>query len=343
MIRLLLLWDGHIGTSLWQWVVSPRRLRPHLVSKSDSIQVLANEYNAISLVIGYWTQAVPQWGWILIFWTLFLALSNLGVLAYGEMEFWLSMYVALHSATRMYADFYQHQSPGTHRLLHPRNLHQCRRHRTRCDWVQVLAWPWSFCGFDQWRCQNVRCRWYALCRNGDVSLIATPALVWIDWTNSVGQGWRYCRWILKSTKSRPNCYSPGILENPGLLHWHHVLHWDSTSVQRPPSLGWLLKGSQFAFDHCAHQCWHYPRGAFDQRSYCDQCHIRRERIFIRRIADNAIHVSKRQSPQIYRPDERSWSTMGSVDLLESVRMHSISLPVLQRREDLLCPHHLIWR
>ena len=61
----------------------------------DSDQVLANEYNAISLVIGFWTHAVPQWGWILIFWTLFLVLSNLGVLAYGEMEFWLSLYVPL--------------------------------------------------------------------------------------------------------------------------------------------------------------------------------------------------------------------------------------------------------
>ncbi|KAJ5960694.1 Amino acid/polyamine transporter I [Penicillium vulpinum] len=55
------------------------------------VTVLANEYNAISLVIGYWTDAVPQWGWILIFWAMFLTLSNLGILAYGEMEFWLSL------------------------------------------------------------------------------------------------------------------------------------------------------------------------------------------------------------------------------------------------------------
>jgi amino acid transporter len=55
------------------------------------LKVLANEYNAISLVIGYWTDAVPQWAWILIFWVMFLTLSNLGILAYGEMEFWLSL------------------------------------------------------------------------------------------------------------------------------------------------------------------------------------------------------------------------------------------------------------
>lgn len=49
---------------------------------------------------------MPQWGWILIFWTLFLALSNLGVLAYGELEFWLSMYVGpTFSKLGCYADF----------------------------------------------------------------------------------------------------------------------------------------------------------------------------------------------------------------------------------------------
>lgn len=55
------------------------------------ITVLANEYNAISLVVMYWTDVVPQWAWILIFWALFLSLSMLGVLAYGEVEFWLSL------------------------------------------------------------------------------------------------------------------------------------------------------------------------------------------------------------------------------------------------------------
>lgn len=64
---------------------------PGLTYQMLTGQVLANEYNAISLVIGYWTDAVPQWGWILIFWFMFLTLSNLGILAYGEMEFWLSL------------------------------------------------------------------------------------------------------------------------------------------------------------------------------------------------------------------------------------------------------------
>jgi len=55
------------------------------------ITVLANEYNAISIVIMYWTQVVPQWAWIVLWWFLFLALSLFGVLVYGEIEFWLSL------------------------------------------------------------------------------------------------------------------------------------------------------------------------------------------------------------------------------------------------------------
>ncbi|KAK2733579.1 hypothetical protein FQN57_002078 [Myotisia sp. PD_48] len=55
------------------------------------VTVLANEYNALSLVMGYWTDVVPQWAWILIYWVIFLAMSNLGILAYGEVEFWLAL------------------------------------------------------------------------------------------------------------------------------------------------------------------------------------------------------------------------------------------------------------
>lgn len=39
----------------------------------------------------YWTEVVPQWAWILMFWLLFLSLSMLGVLVYGEVEFWLAL------------------------------------------------------------------------------------------------------------------------------------------------------------------------------------------------------------------------------------------------------------
>ncbi|KAI4284613.1 MAG: hypothetical protein L6R35_004866 [Caloplaca aegaea] len=56
------------------------------------VTVLANEYNAISLVVRYWAgaQVVPQWAWILIFWVIFISFSMLGILAFGEVEFWLS-------------------------------------------------------------------------------------------------------------------------------------------------------------------------------------------------------------------------------------------------------------
>lgn len=55
------------------------------------ITVLANEYNAISVVIMYWTQVIPQWAWIVLWWFLFLGLSLVGVVVYGEIEFWLSL------------------------------------------------------------------------------------------------------------------------------------------------------------------------------------------------------------------------------------------------------------
>ena len=55
------------------------------------VTVLANEYNAISLVVRYWTEVVPQWAWILIFWVVFISFSMAGILAYGEIEFWLSL------------------------------------------------------------------------------------------------------------------------------------------------------------------------------------------------------------------------------------------------------------
>ena len=55
------------------------------------ITVLANEYNAISIVIMYWTEVVPQWAWIILWWFFFLTLSLVGVLVYGEIEFWLSL------------------------------------------------------------------------------------------------------------------------------------------------------------------------------------------------------------------------------------------------------------
>lgn len=51
---------------------------------------IANDYNNISLIMGLWTDAVPAWAWILIFWAGFQCTSLLGIVVYGEMEFWLA-------------------------------------------------------------------------------------------------------------------------------------------------------------------------------------------------------------------------------------------------------------
>lgn len=55
------------------------------------VAVLANEYNVICSVLTYWTDAVPLWGWFLIFWFVFTAFQLLGVTAFGEAEFWLAI------------------------------------------------------------------------------------------------------------------------------------------------------------------------------------------------------------------------------------------------------------
>lgn len=51
---------------------------------------LAGEYNSFSIVMGLWTEKVPSYGWILLAWAFFQCTSLLGVVIYGEMEFWLA-------------------------------------------------------------------------------------------------------------------------------------------------------------------------------------------------------------------------------------------------------------
>ncbi|KAI1814865.1 amino acid permease/ SLC12A domain-containing protein [Poronia punctata] len=51
---------------------------------------IANDYNNISLILGFWATPVPSYGWILIFYALFQGTSLLGIVFYGEMEFWLA-------------------------------------------------------------------------------------------------------------------------------------------------------------------------------------------------------------------------------------------------------------
>jgi amino acid transporter len=42
--------------------------------------------------MSFWTDKLPNYAWILIFWIFFLGTSLLGVLVYGEMEFWLASF-----------------------------------------------------------------------------------------------------------------------------------------------------------------------------------------------------------------------------------------------------------
>ncbi|KAK6518137.1 hypothetical protein TWF506_005298 [Arthrobotrys conoides] len=55
------------------------------------VAVLANEYNAISSIMVFWSDKVPLWGYFLIFWFAFTAFQLLGVEAFGEAEFWLAL------------------------------------------------------------------------------------------------------------------------------------------------------------------------------------------------------------------------------------------------------------
>ncbi|KAJ9137081.1 Amino acid permease [Pleurostoma richardsiae] len=54
--------------------------------------ILANEYNGAALILSFWTDKLPNYAWILICWVFFMCTSLLGVLVYGEMEFWLASF-----------------------------------------------------------------------------------------------------------------------------------------------------------------------------------------------------------------------------------------------------------
>ncbi len=51
---------------------------------------LATELSVVGQVIQYWTDAVPLWGWILIFWAILTIANLFPVKYYGEIEFWVA-------------------------------------------------------------------------------------------------------------------------------------------------------------------------------------------------------------------------------------------------------------
>lgn len=53
--------------------------------------VAASEYNTLSSIMTFYTENVPIYGWILIFWVFFLSFQLLGVDSYGEAEYWLAL------------------------------------------------------------------------------------------------------------------------------------------------------------------------------------------------------------------------------------------------------------
>ena len=56
---------------------------------------LASEYNTFSIVLGFWTDRVPSYGWVLIGWSLLPCTSLLGVVVFGEVEFYLAAWKIL--------------------------------------------------------------------------------------------------------------------------------------------------------------------------------------------------------------------------------------------------------
>ncbi|KAI0205916.1 amino acid permease-like protein [Astrocystis sublimbata] len=53
--------------------------------------VLANEYNAVTSILAFWSDKVPVWGYFLLLWSAFLGFQFLGVESFGEAEFWLAL------------------------------------------------------------------------------------------------------------------------------------------------------------------------------------------------------------------------------------------------------------
>jgi amino acid transporter len=59
------------------------------------IAVLSNEYNTSSAILSFWSTKVPIYGYFLLLWTAFLGFQLLGVVAFGEAEFWLALFKLL--------------------------------------------------------------------------------------------------------------------------------------------------------------------------------------------------------------------------------------------------------
>ncbi|KAI1380421.1 amino acid permease [Hypoxylon crocopeplum] len=59
------------------------------------VSSIAHDYNNLSLTMDLWTDAVPPYAWVLIFWVAFQCTSLLGIVTYGDMEVYLSSWKML--------------------------------------------------------------------------------------------------------------------------------------------------------------------------------------------------------------------------------------------------------
>jgi amino acid transporter len=64
--------------------------RAALIWHIQWITNIASEYNTLSIVLRFWTNKIPAYGFILIGWAFFQVISLFGVVIYGELEFWLA-------------------------------------------------------------------------------------------------------------------------------------------------------------------------------------------------------------------------------------------------------------
>jgi yeast amino acid transporter len=86
--------DGAVAVSLgWNyWYLVSTAPMPDFPGSCEQWAInLAAEYNLIAVVLGYWTDKVPDYGWILMAWAFYQGIGLLGITVFGEVEFWLAL------------------------------------------------------------------------------------------------------------------------------------------------------------------------------------------------------------------------------------------------------------
>jgi amino acid transporter len=59
------------------------------------------------LILGFWVDdsKMPSWGWALVFWGFFSILTTLGVVVYGELEYYMGWFKILSLALCFFLSF----------------------------------------------------------------------------------------------------------------------------------------------------------------------------------------------------------------------------------------------